>query len=102
VPTVINQLGYTQAQAQLLTIPIYVFAVILVLVFAFLSDHYKVRWIFIVISYTIAVCSFIAQLAIPHPKYPGVTYGFLFGIAGGMYGAFPPIMAYVLHILETC
>ena len=99
VPTVINQLGYTSAEAQLLTIPIYVFAVVLVLLFAWLSDKYKVRWIFIVISYGIAVCSFIAQLAIPHPKYPGVTYGFLFGIAGGMYGAFPPLMAWIANNL---
>jgi nitrate/nitrite transporter NarK len=71
-----------------------VFAVILVLAFAYLSDRFQVRWIFIVIAYSIAACSFIAQLAIPHPKYPGVTYGFLFGIAGGMYSAFPPLIAW--------
>jgi MFS family permease len=97
VPTVINDLGYTKAQAQLLTIPIYVFAVILVLVFAYLSDRFQVRWIFIVIGYSIAGCSFIAQLAIPHPRYPGVTYGFLFGIAGGMYAMFPPLIAWVAN-----
>lgn len=94
-----SELGYTSAQAQLLTIPLYVFAVILVLVFAWLSDRYQVRWIFIVISYSIAVCSFIALLVIQHPRYPGVTYGFLFGIAGGMYGAFPPVMAWIANNL---
>ncbi|KAF1817470.1 putative MFS transporter [Eremomyces bilateralis CBS 781.70] len=99
VPTVINELGYTQAQAQLLTVPIYFFAVILVLVFAFLSDHYQVRWIFIIIPYTIASCSFIAQLAIPHPRYPGVALGFLFGIAGGLYSGFPPTVAWVANNL---
>ncbi|KAH7109889.1 major facilitator superfamily domain-containing protein [Dendryphion nanum] len=94
VPTVINQLGYTRAQAQLLTVPIYVFAVILILFFAFLSDRYQVKWVFIVIPYSIAACSLIAQLAIPHPKYPGVTLGFLFGIAGGLYSGFPPLIAW--------
>jgi MFS family permease len=94
---VINQLGYTRAQAQLLTIPIYVFAVILILFFAFLSDRYQVRWIFIVIPYGIAACSLIAQLAIPHPKYPGVTLGFLFGIAGGLYAGFPPMIAWAAN-----
>lgn len=62
VPTVTNELGYTEAQSQLLKIPLYVFAIILVLVFAYLSDRFKVRWILIAISYFIAVCSFIAQL----------------------------------------
>lgn len=90
----ISQLGYTRAQAQLLTVPIYLFAVILILFFAFLSDRYQVRWIFIIIPYSIAACSLIAQLAIPHPEYPGVTLGFLFGIAGGLYAGFPPLIAW--------
>ncbi|KIV99683.1 uncharacterized protein PV09_08674 [Verruconis gallopava] len=97
VPTVIKQLGYTRAEAQLLTVPIYSFAVILVLLFAFLSDRYQIRWIFIIIPYTIASLSFIAQLAIPHPKYPGLTLGFLFGIAGGLYAGFPPLIAWAAN-----
>jgi predicted MFS family arabinose efflux permease len=80
-----------------LTVPIYVFAVILVLTVAFLSDRYKVRWIFIVLPFSMAACSLIAQPAIPHPKYPGLTLGFLFGIAGGLYSGFPPLIAWAAN-----
>lgn len=94
VPTVIQELGYSSANAQLLTIPVYIFAVILVLLFAYLSDHFQIRWIFIVVAYSIAVVGYIALLAIPHPKYPGLTYGFLFPVAGGMYAGFAPIISW--------
>ncbi|KAF9533276.1 putative MFS transporter [Crepidotus variabilis] len=97
VPTVIEELGYTAANAQLLTIPIYVFAVILILSFAYLSDKYQVRWLYIVLAYSIAVAGYIAQLVIPHPKYPGVTYGFLFPIAGGMYAGFSPMLSWAAN-----
>ena len=36
-----------------------------------------------------ASCAFIALLAIPHPRYPGLTYAFLFAIPAGVY---PPII----------
>ncbi|KAJ4299257.1 hypothetical protein N0V90_004501 [Kalmusia sp. IMI 367209] len=82
VPTVINQLGYSAANAQLLTIPIYVFASIMTIIFAWWSDHIQTRSPFIIAGFAIAACGFIAQLAIPHPKYPGLTYGFLFPCRG--------------------
>jgi MFS family permease len=94
VPTVIQGLGYSSANAQLLTIPLYVFAVILVLLFSWLSDKYQVRWVFIVLGFSIAIVGYVAQLAIPHPKYPGLTYGFLFPLAGGMYSSFPPVLSW--------
>jgi hypothetical protein len=43
VPAVIQQLGYSSANAQLLTIPIYVFAMIMTIIFAFWSDRAKQR-----------------------------------------------------------
>jgi len=50
-----------------------------------------------VLGYSIAVVGYIAQLAIPHPKYPGVTYGFLFPVAGGMYSGFPPLVSWAAN-----
>jgi MFS family permease len=99
VPTVILQLGYSAANAQLLTIPIYVCGVLLVLLVAFWSDRVQVRWIFIVGAYSIAIMGFIAQLAIPHPAYPGVTYGFLFPVCAGLYGGFPPMLSWMANNL---
>lgn len=99
VPTVINGLGYSAANAQLLTIPIYVFASIITLIFAWLSDYYRTRSPFIIAGYCIASVGFIAQLAIPHPKYPGLTYGFLFPVAGGLYCPFICLVSWIANSL---
>ncbi|WEW59344.1 hypothetical protein PRK78_004814 [Emydomyces testavorans] len=95
VPTVIADLGYTAAHAQLLTIPIYVVAMIATLVFAFVSDRYQQRTPFIIAGYVVAVLGFTSQLAIPHPKFPGLTYGMLFLVAAGLYAPFISIVCLI-------
>ena len=95
VPSVIQGLGYTSANAQLMTIPIYVFAAILTLIFAWASDLTRKRSPYIIAGYSIAVCGFIAQLAIPKPAYPGITYGFLFPVAGGLYCPFTCLVSWI-------
>jgi hypothetical protein len=95
VPTVINGLGYSSANAQLLTIPIYLFAMIVTLAFAWASDHYQQRSPFIIAGFSISAAGFIAQLAIPHPKYPGLTYGFLFPVAAGLYCPFICLVSWI-------
>ncbi|KAF2197612.1 MFS general substrate transporter, partial [Delitschia confertaspora ATCC 74209] len=99
VPTVIAELGYSNAEAQLLTIPIYVFASIVTLIFAWWSDHAKQRSPFIMAGFSIAALAFIAQLAIPHPKYPGLTYGFLFPVAAGLYCPFVALVSWIGKLL---
>ncbi|KAH6663996.1 major facilitator superfamily domain-containing protein [Plectosphaerella plurivora] len=84
-PTIIRGLGYSSAQAQLLTIPIYFVGACSTVIFARLSDRRRNRWIFIVIPFSIALVGFIAVLAIPHPRLPGLTYFFLFFITSGLY-----------------
>lgn len=88
VPSVILQLGYSSANAQLMTIPIYVFAMAMTLLFAFWSDRVEQRTPFIMAGFTIACVGFIGELAIPHPALPGVTYFFLFLVAAGLYSPF--------------
>jgi hypothetical protein len=46
-------------------------------------------------GFAIAALGFIAQLAIPHPKYPGLTYGFLFPVAGGLYSPFIILVSWI-------
>lgn len=82
-PSIIYDLGYTAAQAQLLTIPIYLLAVCAVLFFSRIADRKKTRWPFVAGPYCFVAIGFIALLAIPHPKYPGLTYAFLFLIPAG-------------------
>ncbi|EXJ58571.1 hypothetical protein A1O7_05998 [Cladophialophora yegresii CBS 114405] len=95
VPSVIEELGYTSANAQLMTIPIYVFAMIMTLIFAFWSDRVEQRTPFIMAGFSIAAVGFIGELAIPHPRLPGVTYFFLFPLAAGLYSPFICIVCLV-------
>ena len=94
VPAVIQQLGYSSANAQLLTIPIYVFAMIMTIIFAFWSDRVQQRSPFIMVGFSIAAAGFIGQLAIPHTRLPGLTYGFLFPVAAGLYCPFIHIVCW--------
>ncbi|TVY83547.1 putative transporter [Lachnellula suecica] len=96
-PTIINQLGYTAANAQLLNeqsdsitaIPIYTLGVISTLVFSHIADRYQTRWPFIVAPFCIAMVGLIGLISIPHPRLPGLTYAFLFTIPAGVY---PPLI----------
>ncbi|KAJ4372959.1 hypothetical protein N0V83_003250 [Neocucurbitaria cava] len=99
VPSVINGLGYSSANAQLLTIPVYVFAAIVTVIFAWASDLTRRRSPYIIGGYSIAVVGFIAQLAIPHPRYPGLTYGFLFPVAAGLYCPFTCLVSWIANSL---
>lgn len=102
VPAVIQQLDYSSANAQLLTIPIYVFAMIMTIIFAFWSDRVQQRSPFIMIGYCIAAAGFIGQLAIPHTSLPGLTYGFLFPVAAGLYCPFIHIVCWTGKPLSPC
>ena len=88
-PTIIKGLGYTSANAQLLTIPVYVLGVISTIAFSVMADKHQKKWPFIVIPYSIACIGFIGLLSVPHPKLPGLTYAFLFCIPAGVY---PPLI----------
>jgi len=88
-PSIILGLGYTSVEAQLLTVPVYFVGACATVLFAWLSDRHQTRWPYIVGPFTMASCAFIALLAIPHPRYPGLTYAFLFAIPAGVY---PPII----------
>lgn len=94
-PSIINGLGYSAANAQLLTMPIYVLGAISTITISYLADRYRTRWVFIVGPYSVAMCAFIALLAIPHPQYPGLTYAFLFAIPAGVYPPLITILSWV-------
>ncbi len=68
---------------------------IITLIFAFMSDKFEQRTPFIMAGYSIAVVGFIGELAIPHPRLPGVTYFFLFLVAAGLYSPFVPLVCLI-------
>lgn len=82
-PQIILNLGYTAAEAQLLTIPIYIGALISLIVCAILADRFKTRWKFVVFPYLVALAGFVGLLAVPQERLPGLTYFFLFPVTMG-------------------
>lgn len=99
VPTVVRDLGYSAAEAQLMTIPIYVTALCATVIVAFASDHVKQRTPFMMGGFTIAAIGFIGELACPHDRLPGVAYFFLFLIAIGLYCPFTCIVSLIANNL---
>lgn len=70
-----------------MTIPIYFLGAVVTYTFARIADKRQTRWAFVVIPFCIACVGFVALLSIPHPRFPGVTYAFLFAIPAGVYPA---------------
>jgi cyanate permease len=64
-PQMIVNLGDTAADAQVLTVPIYVGGLITALACERLADRYKTRWKFIAFLYTFALIGFIGLLSVP-------------------------------------
>ncbi|CAI6277477.1 unnamed protein product [Periconia digitata] len=93
LPTIINDMGYTAAQSQLLTIPPYAAATILTVGWAILAEKYKRRALFTLITSSLAIVGYIILLANKHPKQkPGISYLGTFFAAMGIY----PSVALVL------
>lgn len=94
LPTIIRQLGYTSASAQLLTIPVYVFAAICTVLCAWFADKSGKRMKFVIIPYSVANAGFIVCLATPQPRLPGLILFAVYLIAAGVYAVVPAIIAW--------
>ncbi|KAI2614807.1 MFS general substrate transporter [Hypoxylon fragiforme] len=88
LPTIIANLGYTAATAQLLTVPPYAFAFLTTVTIAILSERLGQRALFIGGSALFAVVGYCILLSNADPvARPGVSYTGVFFAAGGIYPA---------------
>ncbi|KAF5664819.1 tartrate transporter [Fusarium heterosporum] len=88
LPTIIKDLGYTAAVAQLLTIPPYAVAFVTTLSVAIASEKLAKRAVFIAGSASVAAIGYIILLANTNPTArPGVSYAGTFFAAAGIYPA---------------
>lgn len=94
LPTIITQLGYESSQAQLLTIPTYVFAAIYTLVIAVFADRTQKRAVFVLIPYLTSIAGLIICLATPQPRLPGLVLFAVYLLAAGFYSVVPAIIAW--------
>ncbi|KAF4459072.1 major facilitator superfamily transporter [Fusarium albosuccineum] len=86
LPTVLKELGYTAEIAQLMTIPIYVAAVVALLLTAHFSDKAGDRSMFVIVPLLVGGVGLIGLLAIPKRGVaPGALLDMLFLVAMGLY-----------------
>lgn len=87
-PSIIKALGYTAAEAQLLTIPPYALATIITVIYAVLAERYKRRCLFMIISSLTAVIGYIILITNKSPTTnPAQSYVGTFLAAAGIYPA---------------
>ncbi|KAK4046845.1 hypothetical protein OIO90_006421 [Microbotryomycetes sp. JL221] len=91
VPTVIAQLGYKAAHAQLLTIPLYAAAFICIGIVAWLSNKTQKRALWIVVSGVVAIIGYIVLLTTDTAES---RYGGLVIAAVGIYAATSVLLAW--------
>lgn len=84
LPTIVNELGYSGNAANLLTIPVYVCACIVVVVMCFLSDRFHTRSAFILCLMT------------------GEFIGFIFTLVGSVKGGLPGLVYAGCFIAVSC
>ncbi|KZV88429.1 MFS general substrate transporter [Exidia glandulosa HHB12029] len=84
--------GYTTAVTQLLTVPPYVFATIVLLFFAHFSDKHHLRWPFIVAGQLMCLVGFAINIS---DTSRGAKYFGTFLCVGGSYSAFPILIAWL-------
>ncbi|KFY69064.1 hypothetical protein V498_10525 [Pseudogymnoascus sp. VKM F-4517 (FW-2822)] len=104
LPTIINQLGYKAAHAQLLTIPIYITAAILCIATSKLSDRAakagNSRWPYIFWPMIAILVGFIIAIAASaHGGVPGVVYAGVFIATCGIYPAVPGNITWIANNL---
>ncbi|TFK31526.1 MFS general substrate transporter [Crucibulum laeve] len=92
LPTIINSFGHSPAISQLLTVPPYVFATIVLYTFAYFSDKIKMRSPFILTGLIMCLIGFSINIS---DAATGVKYFGTFFVVAGSYSAFPGIVAWL-------
>jgi len=92
LPSIINGFGYDTAISELLTVPPYICATIVLLAFATWSDHVKLRSPFVLAGLVMCMIGFAINISdVP----VGVKYFGTFFCVSGSYAAFPGIIAWL-------
>jgi len=92
LPTIINAFGHPPAISQLLTVPPYVFATIVLYFFAHYSDKLRMRSPFILAGLTMCLIGFSINIS---GVSTGVKYFGTFLVVAGSYAAFPGVVAWL-------
>ncbi|KAF2224444.1 major facilitator superfamily protein, partial [Elsinoe ampelina] len=94
VPTIIQELGFTAAAAQVRSIPVYVCATLGAILTAFLTDHFRHRYAFCIIGILIASVGEILLL-VGASVSVGVRYFAVFAVTTGTYVTQPVTLTWM-------
>lgn len=86
LPTIVKNMGYTNKESQLMSVPPYVFACICTIAAGYLADRTKQRGVFMISA---CLCSIIGFTMLISTHKPGVQYLGTFLAAGGIYPNVP-------------
>ncbi|PSN69155.1 MFS general substrate transporter [Corynespora cassiicola Philippines] len=95
LPTIINNLGYSAADAQAMTAPPYLFACVVTIFSGWAADRYKQRMLSVLFPNLLAMTGFIIIIiSVRHHHLPGVTLFGIFFAIGGLYPISPAVTAW--------
>ncbi|KAF8199837.1 MFS general substrate transporter [Mycena galopus ATCC 62051] len=92
LPTIITTFGHSAAVSQLLTVPPYVVATIVLFIFAYWSDRLKLRYPFILAGFTCNLIGFAINIS---NAPSGVKYFGTFFCVTGAYAAVPGVVTWI-------
>jgi MFS family permease len=95
MPTILRGLGYTAERVQIMTVPVYLTAMVLTLTVAFVSDRIHHRFSFILLGVSLGIIGY-AILLTPGLSY-GVQYMALYFAAAGFYISLPLIITWAVN-----
>lgn len=98
-PTIVKELGYTSAMAQVRSIPIFVVATVFSLSAAWITDRVKHRYLFCITGLCVASVGYIMLLA-QNGLSSGVKYFALFLIVPGGYITQPIVLGWMANVVS--
>ncbi|EGO29607.1 hypothetical protein SERLADRAFT_433574 [Serpula lacrymans var. lacrymans S7.9] len=99
LPTIIQTFGYTNAIAQLLTVPPYAVAAVVLTLTSYTSDRIQNRGLFVAASCAVGAIGYLLLLTVPYNVH--VRYFAVFCITSGTYTAIGVIIAWYAHNLGS-
>jgi len=101
LPSILVQMGYKAANAQLLTVPVYVSACLCTFAAGVYSDRKQRRCDMIITGFSVALIGLILLYTLPKDRIPGVRYFACIVLMSGIYMAFPGTLTWNSNNAET-
>lgn len=99
IPTILNQMGFKAADAQVRTIPVYIVATALCLASAWAADRLRHRFGFTILGISVAAVGYVLLLCGASLSV-GVRYFALFLVVGGGYTSQPIILGWLSNTMS--